>query len=579
MSLKNSSVAVLILVLLTLLGVLSAKAAKAKTYQRTEKEFSYYEKKNTSELSVTYKGKIVLTDNDKGIASISPNGYLKIEQSSFGNKRTIEIDADGNGRLTKKYTEGKNETSFEKNGKEWLETLLPDLIYKTGIGGQERILRIYKQNGMNTALREAEKMKDEGGSTQTTIVMGFVTTKISRSSKTAYLYYKALLDNVTMNNNELEAFIEALEEVRSNSNKGSMLRIIINKYKLTPGLMEQLLETTASLDYNTERGNTLRLFQSKFDIDNSNYREYFRVIDGMTINSEKGNVLKPLLKNQKLSDEVFIALLESLQNFTNNSEKAAVLRLAATMLPDNKDVTDAFMATLNTLSSPYRLLKEELKNMLLDKDYLTRNSDVSESLMLSTLESLKNERANTSKSTTLRKLHASMSNDPKLIEAYFKVVQSMDNNMEAYNVILELMELVDLNKLGYIGVFDVAEYLARDDYKHAASAIIRSAITKMPNDKIAIDQLFDALEEIDHNSGREEIIRILTENKNLLKNGAVMEMIKIAEGIDMDIEKAITLQHIARVIPKNDEELNYLYQRVADEIESSYEYRRAITKN
>ncbi|MBI9068485.1 MAG: hypothetical protein JEZ09_14410 [Salinivirgaceae bacterium] len=571
-----TSIALLFVFILVFLGVLSASANTNNPPQRTLKEHKYYEKKNTSEFEVTYKGIITLTKDDKDIKSMTPGSQLVITQSSFGNKRRLELSADNKGNMTKKYFEGKKEANYDKDGKEWLESLMPELIVKTGIGGRERALRIYNEKGMRAALEEAENVKNGGGSSTNIIIVGFYNSIVQTSNDNAYLYYKVLLDNVKMNDDELKDFIEALAKVRSNSTKGSMLRYILNTYNLSSVLMEEFLETTASLDYNTERGNTLRAFQTKHPINKNNYRDYFRVIDGMSINSEKGNILKPLLKNQKLEAIVFNALCESATKFTNDSEKAAVLRVASQYIPDETESKELFKRSVESLSSPYRYLTRELINLYENKDYLSGKEKIAQDYIISTLKEVKYESANTKKTTTLRKFHSSMTNDPKLIEAYFGVIESMDNNMEKYTVLLELIEAQKLDAVGYAALYYVVEELAKEDFKHGASALIRESLANIPDNKEVMEQLFDALDDIDHASGREEIIRMMCQNKNFQNNMAVLKMLRIAGDIDVDIEKAIALQHIQTVLPKNNDEIMYLYKRLADELDSEYEYARAL---
>lgn len=572
----STSIALIIVLILVLVGALSASGKTKELPQRSLKEHTYYVKKNASVFDVKYAGVITISENDKDIKSISPNGYLKIEQSSFGNKRKLEIVADSKGNLSRKYFEGKKEESFADEGKDWLESLMPELIVKTGIGAQERAIRIYKQKGMRAALDEAEDVKNGGGTSTSINIGGFYNTYISISNNNAYTYYKVLLKEVKMNNDELEQFIEALAKVRSNSTKGSMLRYILNNYELNSVLMEEFLETVATQDYNTERGNTLRAFQQKYPIDKSNYREYFDVIDGMSINSEKGNVLKPLLQSQKLDPAVFNALMQSVRRFSNHSERGAVLRVASQYIPDDAECRKEFEFAVESMSSAYRYLQKELMLLMDNPEYLSSNK-VDKNYIINTLKEVKYEQANTKKTTTMRKFHSSMPNDPKVIETYFNVIESMDNNMEVYSVLLDLLYAKKLDKVAYLALYYVAEELAEDDYKHGATALIRESLKNIPNDKEVLDQLFDAVDEIDHASGREEMIRLMVKNDVFKSNMAILKMLRIAGDIDVDIEKAIALNHIYEIMPKNNEEITYLYKRLADEIEDEFEYNRALS--
>ena len=53
--------------------------------------------------NVEYRGKIEITDDDKDIKSMSDDGYLEISKTVFGSKRSIVIEAQGNGKIKKEY--------------------------------------------------------------------------------------------------------------------------------------------------------------------------------------------------------------------------------------------------------------------------------------------------------------------------------------------------------------------------------------------------------------------------------------------------------------------------------------------
>ena len=114
-----------------------------KKYNRV---YTYRNDDSFENFEVKYKGKIVVTSNDKDILSISPGGFFTVTKSSFGNKRKIHISADNRGRLNKEYYEGKSKKDFDKNGKEWLEDVLPEIILHTGISAEERINRLAKKS-------------------------------------------------------------------------------------------------------------------------------------------------------------------------------------------------------------------------------------------------------------------------------------------------------------------------------------------------------------------------------------------------------------------------------------------------
>lgn len=541
------------------------------------REHFYKSKDSFSAYEIEYKGKIIVSDDDKDVKSISPDGYLRIRKSSFGNSRKIVIESDDNGKLTKKYFDGKKEKDFSSEGKAWLEEILIDVIRKTGIGGTERIMRIYKKGGVNAVLEDIEEFDRTGGysyykSTNHAILYF---EKVEYSGFNAkYLYYKTLVNEIKLNDEELIKVLKAIPEISSNSTKGSLLRSILENYKLSGYAMEKFLDATESLSYNTERGNTLRAFIKKYQVDSENAGEFFDVIDGMSINSEKGNVIKPLLATQKLDKRVMSQLINTVDDFSSNSERAAIYRLLVPHVVGDEDLTSQLLNATNQLSSSYRYLRQEIIEYAA-KGKIVTDKTLSKDAVLNLLDITRTYDANTKKTTELRALYGSMTNDRDVIDSYFEVIGSMDNNMEIYNVLLDLVRVHKLDDYGLNRLFQEAEELADDGYGHGAAAILREFAGKLPNDPIVMDAYFEALEEIEQNSTYNEVIRMFCESGKLNKRITVY-LLKAAEEIDVDVEKAVALMNIKEAMPANDSEIKVIFTSIADEIKSDYEYDRVM---
>lgn len=555
----------------------SAENARVTKDGWDSREHFYKSKDSFSAYEIKYKGKISVADNDRDINAISSNGYLKITKSSFGNSRTIEITSNEKGQLTKKYLEGRKELDFEQIGQEWLEEILIDVIRKTGIGGKERILRIYNNGGVNAVLNEIEDFDRTSGysyykSTNHALIY-FESVEYS-GFNVKYLYYKTLVNEVNLNKEEVVKVLKALTDISSNSTKGTLLREILNKYELDSYSMEKFLEATESLSYNTERGNTLRAFMKKYPITVENSREFFDVIRGMSINSEKGNVIKPLLATQKLDKKVLSDLIYVVDDFNSNSEKAAIYRVLIPYVVGDENLTNQLVVGAKSLAGSYHLLEEEILEWAAKGKVITDNS-LSKSAVLNMLDIARTYDANTRKSTKLRSLHGSITNDKEVLEAYFNVIRSMDHEMEQYNLLLDLIGMHKFDNTGYILLLDVVEEIANAGYTHGASAILRGIIKDLPTDAEVMQYFFDALDEIDHDSGKEEIIRMFCERGKLDKR-TVVYLLKTVEDIEVDIERATSLMNIKKVMPKGDDELTYIFNSVADDIKSDYEYERAM---
>ena len=73
---------------------------------------TYKSKDGFSSLEVQHQGDIEVTDDDRGIKSISSGGFLKIKKTSFGNSRAIIVESRSNNQLKYEYYVGNREKTI-----------------------------------------------------------------------------------------------------------------------------------------------------------------------------------------------------------------------------------------------------------------------------------------------------------------------------------------------------------------------------------------------------------------------------------------------------------------------------------
>lgn len=536
-----------------------------KKYQETR---VYESTNNFNSLKVSYRGNIEVSDDDQSIKNISPNGFIEIKKSSFGNERMIKISSDDNGNLTKEFFEGRNKKEFDDEATEWLAESLPEIIRNTGISAYSRIKRIYNNEGISGLLDELDELSSYSYSSNWVM---FYYSKHRSSTNVKYLYYKIIADKMELKDLELNFFIRNIRNISSNSTKGTLLRNILNKYELDLDLQKTFLRTTETLSYNTERGSVLRLFQSKYKIEEPIADEYFDVINNMSINSEKGNVIKPLLKNQKLDKEVMLMLFECIENFSSPSEQLAILWDIAPLVGNKEKLSRAYLSTINDVSNSYHILKDELTFSFAKK---SSNEEFKQdkAILMSLLEKVDDYDSNSRKFILLKKINNVFIEDEEFVSKYFDVVDEMNNEMLRYNVMLDLLNKQTLNENSQVELYRTVRHLARGDYKHAAGAVLRSAIPQLIDNEKVVYAYFDALDVIDQNSTREEVLRMLCQKKGI-SNNILMNIMRSTEGIEVDIEVAAVLTEVKKVMPK-DQELIFVFNTLAKDIESEYEFNQ-----
>ncbi len=116
-------------------------------------KMSYKNSDGFNTFNIDVRGTIEVTDDDRDIKSMSPDGYLEITKTTFGSKRTIKISAEGN-TIKREYFEGRTAVSYEPEGRKWLSEILPEVVRTTTVAAESRVNRYYRKGGVQAVLDE-----------------------------------------------------------------------------------------------------------------------------------------------------------------------------------------------------------------------------------------------------------------------------------------------------------------------------------------------------------------------------------------------------------------------------------------
>lgn len=525
---------------------------------------------NDFPFDLKYKGIIEISNDDKMINSISPNGFVEINKTAFGNNRRLYIHADDKGQLSYEYFVGKTKTSFEPEGKKWLGEILPDIVKKSDLGIESRVRRIYNNEGLNAVLEQYEK---ESSSFTYSNKWKFFTIESSSGSTRKNVMKTLVFDN-KLNEKDLIPILNEVANIRSNSTKGTLTRYILENYQLNTQQLAALLETTATLEYNTERGSILRIFNKQYSDDFEIRKAYFDIINDMSINSEKGNVIKDLLKKKKLSNDSWISLLNVIDDFSSEREKGAVLLYCIPYLGQNDAVMTEFRSVLDNMSSSYYVLKGEITTALLDSSLSSGKPKTDKSALISYLKTAENISSNSQRGLILRKANRLFINDEDVIEVYFQILSGLDVDMEKYNVMLDLLNKNKLNEQAMYQLLRQVNTLT-SNFQHGAGAVLREVIKQFPLEGNNTNQFFSAVNQMDQAGTIEELLRLVIDHPEL-NNDMIIKTIEATQQIEVDVEKAAVLVRLSPQLPGKDSSVRYVFKSMAKELESEYEKNRVL---
>lgn len=524
-----------------------------------------------------YKGIVELSEDNQSITGISANGFVEINKTAFGNNRRLFIHADDKGTITYEYYVGKTETAFSPEGKKWLSEILPDIVKRSDLGVESRVRHLYDSKGINGVLDALDNLPSSSSysySSEWNVFTIKTSSYKSGSSALKYAFLKTLVFDNQLKSADIIPVLNAIEEIRSNSTKGTLTRHILENYKLNTEQLSAVLDVTRTHDYNTERGSTLRIFNQFYSDDFAIRKGYFDIIDDMEINSEKGNILKHLVKNAKLSNDSWISMLRTVDDFTSEREKGALLLYFIKYMPQDEVVMGTFRDVLDNMSDSYYILKGEVTNALLDAalDNGKRKSD--KITLLNYLKTAKGISSNSQRGMILRKANRLFLNDEEVVDAYFEALNGLDSEMEMYNVMLDL---INRNKLEDAAMFRLLRTLDRlvGDFQHGTGAVMREVVAQFPLSDNNYNQFFRLINRMDQNSTIEELLRYVIDNPAMNEDMAA-KVIECTEQIDVDVEKAAVLVRLSSYVNSKSSSTAYIFKSMAKDLESEYEKNRVL---
>ncbi|MTI33466.1 hypothetical protein [Xanthovirga aplysinae] len=534
-----------------------------------------------SKYSIKQRGEIELTEDEKDIKNISPGGYLKIEKTTFGNKRRLEITSDSRGEVHKKYFENRKELPFESEGKNWLSEILLEVIRSSGIDAENRVNRIYKKGKTSAVLREISLItsnsvkgdyfdylleKNDLNDQELIQIVEKIGSSITSNSTRAELledHSRVFLDN----DKKAKAFFAVLSKLSSNTERGEVLRHIVDDHKLSHSMYIDLLKATGKLSSNYERAEVLEEVNEIFIDKPQAYEAYFRVIDGMSSNTERGNVLTDLLEDNNLSAGCLKRLLESTRKISSNTEKGNILEEFIPYFENDKSLIPVFFQTINSVSS-----NTEKGNILRSLIY---ENDLKAEAQLELFKSAKALESNTEKGQVLALAMKRMSLNEQAHLALFDAINSLHSNTEKGRLLDHYVNSTQLRGDHNHLFFETVQSISSS---HDKAQILKETAQYIPsNDQNSIHNYLETVETIRGSFEQGEALIELIEEVELNKN-SLISVLKTTKFIGNNNEKAEILIKVSGLIEEGDKELKEAFKDAASSLSSNYDYRRVMER-
>ncbi|MGK7388712.1 MAG: hypothetical protein ACNS60_00100 [Candidatus Cyclobacteriaceae bacterium M2_1C_046] len=407
---------------------------------------------------IEYQGKIEVTDDDRAVKSISPGGFLEISKTTFGSKRELVIESDGNGQLSKKYFEGRKEIAYDPAGKKWLSEILPEIVRTTRIAAESRVNRFYNSGGANAVLNEIEKL--ESNYVQVHYADLLLQKKDLRSADLISIadkissvvesdYYLASLlkkhSSLFLNDPKAsEAFFAGLTNIDSDYYLAVVLKHALKESKPSPAAMKKVLAAVDKIN-----------------------SDYYQTV-----------VISTLLEEDNLTGEVLSSLVSASKNIDSDYYKSSVLKKALGHKNLSENGFNILLNEISSISSDYymanifgELLESDLNSNMKIHIVNTVSERMSSDYYLSNLLVKSIDQGNL---TT------------ELTEAISNALRNVNSDHYASTVIKKAAERTSsMDKKTAIALIKATEYIDSDFYQSEALIALSEVVNRSNNSELS----------------------------------------------------------------------------------------------
>jgi len=262
---------------------------------------------------IRYAGALSLSDDDKDIARISPNGYLIIsEKPLLGGVQTIELRGRADGTIARKYSVTLGTRSYEPEGRAWLAEVLPVIVRRAGFAAEQRVARTLNREGPAGVLSEISRLQTDSvrrvyftrffeQAKPVGSVLAQTLEQASREISSDFELTELLIvagTTLTFSPAEWDAYFRAFDSVSSDFEHRRGLSAVADS-NLHPEILARLLRSTHRIDSSFELASLLLHVNERYRLEGGVRDTYLDAANHISSDAEKNRVLVALLKERR----------------------------------------------------------------------------------------------------------------------------------------------------------------------------------------------------------------------------------------------------------------------------------------
>jgi hypothetical protein len=330
--------------MLLALGTMSAGAAQDRLAVRSVPQSDEARSRQSwnegwRQLRVESRGTVELTDDERDVMSVSPDGYFEISSrgwwSLFGQRYIVRGNADGT--TTRRFTVGSAERPLDAETRAWIGDTIQHLA-RSGFDAESRVARILAREGPSGVLDTIRLSSSDFVKAKYFILLfsqarldsGTAERAIRDSSREIRSDYElarvlmAAAEAVTIDEALEPAFVDAANVIRSDYQHARVLLGLMAKQQ-TAVAMNVVLASSSHIGSDYEKARVLGQVARQKDLADAAAVGIARATDSIGSDFEKARVLMQIVDAHPTGKTTQQAILEAAGHIGSDHERGRVL--------------------------------------------------------------------------------------------------------------------------------------------------------------------------------------------------------------------------------------------------------------
>lgn len=295
---------------------------------------------NGRHVTVSSVGTIELTDDERDVKSISPNGYFEISSrgwlSLFGQRYIVRSGPDGT--ITRQHLLGAAEHEIDPAARAWIGDTLQQLI-REGFAAEARVKRILAQQGAGAVLDATASLSGDYVQARYFRLLA-AQAQLDRATAERALRQAgddigsdfelarvlvALIDIVTIDEGMAPAFVQATRKIGSDFEHSRVLRALIAHQPPTSAIANAVVTSSTTIGSDFEKARVLRDLAERRNLEPASVLGLIRAAGSIGSDFEQSRVLRQIVSTQSLDETSRQALIDTAGRIGSEYERTRVL--------------------------------------------------------------------------------------------------------------------------------------------------------------------------------------------------------------------------------------------------------------